>query len=46
MLLGDSLGSLDGIEVGWYEGTELCISDGRVLGTTLGKYDNTDLGLS
>ena len=46
MLLDDSLGSLDGIEVGFTEVTELCIYYGILLGTTLGKYDGTDLGLS
>ena len=34
LLLGASLGYLDGLEVGFTEGNELWISDGRVLGTT------------
>ena len=36
LLLGASIGSLDGLEVGSPEGTELWISDGRVFGTTHG----------
>ena len=34
LLLDSSLGYLDGLEVGFTEGNELWISDGRVLGTT------------
>ena len=46
MLLGASLGSLYGIGVGFTEGTELWIYDGRVLGTTIFTYDGTELWLS
>ena len=45
LLLGASLGSLDGLEVGCTEGTKLCISDVRVLGTTLDTYGGTELRL-
>ena len=46
LLLGDSLGYLDGLEVGCTEGTELWLSGGRVLVKTLGKYYGKELGLS
>ena len=45
-MLGASLGYIYGREVGCTEGAELCISDGRVLGTTLVTYDGTEIGLS
>ena len=43
--LGASLGSLDVLYVGCAEGTEVWISDGRVLGTKLGTYNGRELGL-
>ena len=46
MLLVDSLGSIDGLEIGCNEGNELWIYDDRVLGTPLGTYDVTEVGLS
>ena len=46
LLLVDSLGSLYVLEVGCNEDTELWIYDGRLLGTTLGTYDGTEVGLS
>ena len=46
LLLGASLGYLDRLEVDFTAGTELCISDGIELGTTLGKYSDIELGLS
>ena len=45
LLLVDSPGSIDVLEVGCNEGTELWIYDGRVLGTTLCTYDVTEVGL-
>ena len=44
--MGASLESIDVIEVGCIEGTEMWISDGMVLGTTLVTYDSTDIGLA
>ena len=41
-----SLGYIDGIEVVFTEGTEIWLSDGRVIITTLSTYDGTELGLS
>ena len=46
LLLGDSLGSLYGLEIVCNEGNELWIYDDRVLGTPLGTYDGTYVGLS
>ena len=46
LLLGYSLGSLYGIYVGYIEGTELWLSRGKALGTTLGTYNDIDLVLS
>ena len=46
LLLGNSLGYIDRLEVVCTEVTELWIFDGRVLVTTIGKYDCTQLGLS
>ena len=46
LLLVASLVSLDGINFGFIEGTELWISNERVIGTTLGEYYGTELGLS
>ena len=43
-MLVDSLGSLDGLEVGCNEGTALLIYDGIVLGTTLGDSEETKIG--
>ena len=43
--LGASLGSLDGLEVGYNEVTELYISNRRVIGTTIGTYYGTEIGL-
>ena len=45
LFLGASLWYIDVIEVGGTEGTEVCISCGRIIGITLGKYDGTELGL-
>ena len=45
LLLGASYGSIDGLEVGCNEGTEIWIYDDRVLGTPLSKYDGTYVGL-
>ena len=45
-MLGASLISLDRLEVGCTEGAELWLSDGKVLGTTLGTYDGIKLGLA
>ena len=39
--LGASLGSLYGLEFGCTKGTELCLSNGRVLCKTLDTYDGT-----
>ena len=41
LLLVALLGSLDIIEVGFTEGYELRIYDGKVIGTTLVTYDDT-----
>ena len=46
LLLGASLGSLYGLQVHCTEGTELWPSGGRLLVTTLGTYDDIELGLS
>ena len=46
LLLGDSIGSIYGLKVVFTEGTELWISDGKVVDTKFGKNDGTDLGLS
>ena len=45
-MVGESLGSIDGIEVGCIEGTEPCISDEILLVTTLVTYDGKYLVLS
>ena len=44
-MLGASVGSIDGIDVGYTEGTEIWIHDGKVFGITLGTYDGTELGV-
>ena len=44
LLIGASIGSLDRIEVGCTEVTELWISYGRVFGKTHGTYDGRYLG--
>ena len=46
LLLGDSLGSLNGIQLGCNEGNGICIADGIVIDTTLGTYDGTYLQFS
>ena len=46
LLIGVSLGYLDGLDVGCNEGTEIWLSDERFLVTTLGIYDGIDLELS
>ena len=45
-MISASIGSLDVIEAGCTEGNELWIYDGRVIDTTLGTYDGTELGLT
>ena len=45
-MLGDSLGFIYGIQVVCTEGTELCSSGGRVIGTTVATYNGTEIGLS
>ena len=46
LLLGTSLGYLYELEVGCNEGSELWISGGSFLGTTIGTYNGTEIGLS
>ena len=41
LLIGDSLGYLYGLEVGGTEDTELMIPGSRMIGITLGTYDDT-----
>ena len=50
-MLGDWIGSVYGLDLDTNEGTELGVTDGKVLSTTLGadkitpwKYDDTELG--
>ena len=46
LLLVDSPGYLDGLEIGCNEGTVIWLYEDRVLGTPLGTYDVTEVGLS
>ena len=45
LLLGASIGSIDRLEVGCTESTEIWNYDGRVFGTTHGTYDGRGTGL-
>ena len=42
-MIGDWIGSLDGLEIGTNVGNELGLSDGKVIGTTIGALDGFPL---